>query len=136
MAPIVNAIAIVCSRPILSDTQPKNGRPNPSKMRSSEIANVSAAIWKPTRLTGTLAILKSCAIGRDLRRRHQAARRNHDKGHVHDPEDRRADHLRRRVVDLGLRHAHLALGGRNGKGGLVDEESQRQNDDPLPDAKA
>ena len=32
-------------------------------MRSSEIAKVSAAIWKPARLTGVLAILKSCAIG-------------------------------------------------------------------------
>src|SRR5258708_27462551 len=63
IAAVPNAMNIVCSRPILSDTQPKNGRPNPSKMRSSEIANVNAAIWKPRRLTGVLAILKSLAIG-------------------------------------------------------------------------
>ncbi len=54
---------MVCSRPIVSETQPKNGRPKPSKMRSSEIANVSAAIWKPASVTGVLAILKSCAMG-------------------------------------------------------------------------
>ena len=54
---------MVFSRPMWSDTNPKNGRPKPSKMRSSEIAKVSAAIWKPSMLTGSLAILKSCAIG-------------------------------------------------------------------------
>src|SRR4051812_12074243 len=54
---------MVCSRPIVSETQPKKGRPNPSKMRSSEIAKVSAAIWKPASVTGVLAMLKSCAIG-------------------------------------------------------------------------
>ncbi len=37
--------------------------PKPSKMRSSEIAKVSAAIWKPRMPTGSLAILKSLAIG-------------------------------------------------------------------------
>ena len=54
---------IVFSRPIWSETQPKNGRPNPSKIRSSEIARVSVAIVRPSMLTGTSATWKSWAIG-------------------------------------------------------------------------
>ena len=54
---------IVFSRPIVSETKPKNGRPNPSKIRSSEMAKVSAAICRPNRLTGTSATRKSWAMG-------------------------------------------------------------------------
>jgi len=46
-AAVENAMNIVCSRPIWSETQPKNGRPKPSKIRSSEIAKGQRGIWKP-----------------------------------------------------------------------------------------
>src|SRR5262249_26363854 len=57
------AISIVFSRPILSDTQPKNGRVTPFKMRSIDNAKVRAGKVMPIRLTGTSSILKSLAIG-------------------------------------------------------------------------
>ena len=57
------AMNIVFSRPMLSDTQPKNGRVTPFSMRSIESAKVSAGRVMPIRLTGTLATLKSLAIG-------------------------------------------------------------------------
>ncbi len=57
------AISIVFSRPILSDTQPKNGRVTPFRMRSIDSAKVNAGRVMPMRLTGTASILKSWAIG-------------------------------------------------------------------------
>ncbi len=54
---------MVCSRPIRSDSQPKNGRPTPSKMRLSDTANIPAASVIPKRSTGILSILRSAAIG-------------------------------------------------------------------------
>jgi len=57
-----NAMNIVCSRPIWSETQPKNGRPKPSKIRSSE-SQGQRGILEAENATGSLAILKSLAIG-------------------------------------------------------------------------
>ena len=54
---------IVFSRPIWSDTQPKNGRVRPFSTRSIDSAKVSAGRVMPSRLTGTSATLKSLAIG-------------------------------------------------------------------------
>ena len=62
-APMKKASAMVYSRPIWSDSQPKNGRPTPSKMRLSDSANTSAGIAKPNSSTGTFSILRSLAIG-------------------------------------------------------------------------
>ena len=58
-----NASAIVYSRPIWSDSQPKNGRPTPSNMRFRDNAKTSAGITRPKRSTGIFSILKSLAIG-------------------------------------------------------------------------
>jgi len=58
-----NAMSMVFSRPILSDTQPKNGRVRPLRIRSNDSAKVSAGSVKPSRVTGTLSIPKSLAIG-------------------------------------------------------------------------
>jgi hypothetical protein len=52
------AMNIVFSRPILSDTQPKNGRQSPLSTRSMVSAKVSAGSVKPTSDTGMFAILK------------------------------------------------------------------------------
>ena len=57
------AMSIVSSRPMWSDTQPKNGRVRPFSTRSMERAKVSAGSVRPMRLTGMSAILKSLAIG-------------------------------------------------------------------------
>ena len=54
---------MVYSRPIWSDSQPKKGRPTPSKMRLSETAKIPAAMVIPNRSTGTLSSLRSMAIG-------------------------------------------------------------------------
>jgi hypothetical protein len=54
---------IVVSRPIRSDTQPKNGRVTPFSTRSIESANASAGRVSPNSVTGASATWKSCAIG-------------------------------------------------------------------------
>ena len=54
---------IVFSRPIWSDTQPKNGRQTPLSTRSMVSANVSAGSVSPISDTGRVSILKSLAIG-------------------------------------------------------------------------
>ena len=59
----LKAMNIVFSRPSLSETQPKNGRVTPLRIRSSDNAKVSAGSVMPTRLTGTVSTLKSLAIG-------------------------------------------------------------------------
>ena len=46
-----------------SETQPKNGRVTPLRTRSNDRAKGRAAIVRPNRDTGTLATLKSTAIG-------------------------------------------------------------------------
>ena len=56
-------MSMVCSRPILSETQPKNGRVRPFSMRSMLRAKVSAGSVMPIRLTGISATLKSLAMG-------------------------------------------------------------------------
>ena len=56
-------MSMVSSRPMLSETQPKNGRVRPFSTRSIESANVSAGSVSPMMLTGISAILKSLAIG-------------------------------------------------------------------------
>ena len=47
---------MVFSRPMWSDTQPKNGRVTPFSTRSIVAAKVSAGSVMPMRLTGTSAI--------------------------------------------------------------------------------
>ena len=59
----VNAISIVSSRPMWSETQPKNGRVSPFSTRSIVNAKVSAGSVRPRMLTGMSPILKSFAIG-------------------------------------------------------------------------
>ena len=54
---------IVFSRPIMSETQPKNGRVRPLRIRSSVAANVTAVIVMAISVTGTLSIFQSTAIG-------------------------------------------------------------------------
>ena len=53
---------MVFSRPIWSDTQPKNGRVSPLRMRSSESAKVSAGMVRNRMVTGDFATPKSAAI--------------------------------------------------------------------------
>ena len=57
-----NATNIVFSRPIWSDTQPKNGRVTPLSTRSIESAKVSAGMVMNSSVTGCLATPKSVAI--------------------------------------------------------------------------
>ena len=59
----VNAIIIVCSRPSLSDTQPKNGRLTPLRTRFIDSANGKASNVTPNNDTGESEIPKSLAIG-------------------------------------------------------------------------
>ena len=54
---------IVCSRPMWSDTQPKNGRDNPLSTRPIDNAKLSAGMVRPSINTGTSAIAKSAATG-------------------------------------------------------------------------
>jgi hypothetical protein len=54
---------IVCSRPIWSDTHPKNGRDNPLSTRPTDKAKLSAGMVSPRIDTGTLSIAKSAATG-------------------------------------------------------------------------
>ena len=63
IASAAKAMNIVFSRPMLSETQPKNGRVTPFSTRSIASAKVSAGSVRPRILTGTSAILKSLAIG-------------------------------------------------------------------------
>ena len=100
---------MVFSRPIVSETQPKNGRPKPSKMRSSEIANVNAAIWKPASVTGVSAILKSCAIGAICAAVIRPPAATMTNTRYITQKIGAAQHLRRGEVDLGLRQIELLL---------------------------
>ena len=59
----MKAMNIVFSRPIWSETQPKNGRVRPLRTRSIDSANCNAGSVKPRIATGTTSILKSLAIG-------------------------------------------------------------------------
>ena len=54
---------MVFSRPMWSDTQPKNGRVSPLSTRSMVSAKVRAGRVIPIRLTGIVSILKSLAMG-------------------------------------------------------------------------
>src|SRR5437773_353572 len=58
-----NATNIVFSRPSRSETQPKNGRLTPLRIRSRDSAKVSAGSVSPMRRTGESAMPKSFAIG-------------------------------------------------------------------------
>ena len=85
---IPNARHMVFSRPIRSDSQPKNGRVRPLVKRSMVSARGSAA--RPQ--TTALVMPNSPAKAGHLRRHHQAGgghQRHHDE---HQPEDRRAQH--------------------------------------------
>src|ERR1700722_15699050 len=62
-APTKNASAMVYSRPIWSESQPKNGRPTPSRTRFRDSANTKAGIASPNNSTGIFSIFKSLAIG-------------------------------------------------------------------------
>src|ERR1700722_6991848 len=62
-APTKKAKAMVYSRPICSDSQPKKGRPTPSKMRFKNNAKPRAGIAMPNNSTGILSVFKSLAIG-------------------------------------------------------------------------
>src|ERR1041384_2867686 len=57
------AMNIVSSRPMWSDTQPKNGRVTPFRTRSMASAKVNAGSVSPSMLTGVSAMPKSLAIG-------------------------------------------------------------------------
>src|SRR5665213_640864 len=56
------AMAMVFSRPIWSETQPKNGRVNPLNTRSIDSAKLSAGSIKPMKPTGECVMPKSRAI--------------------------------------------------------------------------
>ena len=78
-------------------------------MRSSEIANVNAAIWKPGSVTGMSATLKSCAIGpiwAAVIRPPEATMTNMT--YITQKTGVRT-RLRRGEVDLGLRQIELLL---------------------------
>ena len=72
---------------------------------------------------------------RDLGRRHQAAGGDHHEHQIHHPEDRAAQHLRRRKVDLGLRQIELLLFCRHRHRRPANEEGEREHDQALPDAE-
>src|SRR5262249_55960955 len=57
------AMNMVFSRPIRSDTQPKNGRDKPLSTSPMDNAKVSAGMVSPNSDTGTLSIAKSLAMG-------------------------------------------------------------------------
>ena len=69
---------IVFSRPIWSETQPKNGRHMPLSTRSIVKANVSAGSVSPRIETGMPRNLEVRGNGRKLRDRHQTAGADHD----------------------------------------------------------
>ena len=68
---------IVFSRPMWSDTQPKNGRVTPLSTRSIASAKVSAGSVRPSRLDRDVGDLEVLGDRAELRGRHQAARRHH-----------------------------------------------------------
>ena len=63
MPSMPKAMNIVFSRPIMSDTQPKNGRVMPLSTRSMVAANVTAVMVMPIRVTGTASTFQSTPIG-------------------------------------------------------------------------
>ncbi len=85
---------IVFSRPIWSDTQPKNGRHMPLSTRSIVNAKVSAGSVSPSKRHRNARNLEVIGNGRQLRDRHQPARADRHEHHVHDVEHRRLEHLR------------------------------------------
>ena len=103
-----NAMNIVFSRPIRSETQPKNGRLTPLSTRSIDSANVSAGSVRPSSDTGDVGDAEILGDRRELRGGHEAARGREHEHHVHHPERRRAQHLERRVLARidGSRAAH------------------------------
>ncbi len=105
----VKAMSIVISRPMWSETQPKNGRVNPFSTRSIVNANVSAGSVNPMMLTGTSAILKSLAIGASCATAIKPPAATSTNISVHDPEHRLADDLERPVVALRLDDARGAF---------------------------
>ncbi len=72
---------------------------------------------------------------RDLRRGHQAACGDHHEHQIHHPEDRAAQHLRRREVDPGLGQVELFLFDRHRLRGLAKEKSKDEDDQALADAE-
>ena len=90
-------------------------------------------------LTGASAILKSFAIGRELRRRHQAAGADHHEHHVHDPEHRLADHLQwacSRASSAGTRARFRgALPAVRARRLRSATERSKNDDDALADAE-
>jgi len=62
----MNAMNIVFSRPMWSETQPKNGRVSHFRIRSIVAAKVSAVIVRPARVTGTVPTFRSSEIGARL----------------------------------------------------------------------
>ena len=86
----MKAISIVSSRPIWSDTQPKNGRVRPfstRSMRQREGERRQREAEDADRDVGDLEVLGD---RRELRDRHQAAGSDQHEHHVHDPEHRAA----------------------------------------------
>ena len=62
-APRVKATNIVISRPIWSETQPKNGRATPFRMLSTMPATTSVVPAMPKNTTSSLSRPKSRAMG-------------------------------------------------------------------------
>ena len=77
---------MVSSRPILSDTQPKNGLVTPFSTRSIDSANVNAGIVMKRSVTGVLATPKSVAITESCAVAISPARAHQHKHQVHHPE--------------------------------------------------
>ena len=63
MPSMPNAMNMVFSRPIMSETQPKNGRVRPLRIRSMVAANVTAVMVMPISVTGMASTFQSTAIG-------------------------------------------------------------------------
>ena len=85
---------IVSSLPMRSETQRKNRRVIPFRMRSSDSAKVSAGSVSPAMETGTLALFVVVRDRGELSSGHETARGDRHEHRVHHPEHRSPDFAR------------------------------------------
>ena len=125
---------IVFSRPIWSETQPKNGRVSPFNMRSIVAAKVSAGIVIHSTVTGVVGDLE---VERDRRKvggDDQAAGADQDEHEIHQHEDRLAlghDHPAAQQEDQrGECERNVEPGARSPHAEAAHQGDERADDPP------
>ena len=123
---------IVFSRPMWSDTQPKNGRQMPLSTRSIDNANVRAGSVNPRIETGNVVDLKVLGDRRELRGCHQTAGAHQDEHRVHHPEYRRLEHLPRAIITPGLLNRRSGRQRDFARLWRPQQQCDQHHDDALP----